>query len=213
VSIIFLPKSEELLAEIAEINQKLAEGISFEALIVSLAEWDRKIHFLPGNDPQGPEIIINIEHKEEAIAFAATSFIELFGKKRTAELFPEQMQKFADMDGYTADIAWFQERNERLKAKWNDNEELWVFPARAVREITLSYLLSSGGMACFEKQIFSDHRHYPFQGYLGHFVFFGEGSQNGWSEKMVVYKNRLDRHAERKIAVQNKPADRLTVAR
>ncbi|OVE80397.1 hypothetical protein BVY02_00205 [bacterium J17] len=203
--------SEEFRKEVSELNKTIAEGVTFEELILKLVTWDRKISFLPGPNADSPEVLINVDYRGENIAIAATSFAELFSGKVRNRALPEQMHKLADQEGYTADLGWFETRNKRLNAKWNEKESKWVFPARALREITLSYLCSSGGFVTLQRQIYSDCRYFPFEAYHAECVFFGSEENGGWSEQFLVYRKRLQRFTEKQSTVKKSATMKSTI--
>jgi len=66
----------------------------------------------------------------------------------------EEIHRFADQEGYVVDETWWENRNKRLRIRFDKwNSDLLLAPAASLRELILSYLLSSMGIVTIKPTI------------------------------------------------------------
>lgn len=127
---------------------------------------------------------------------------KLTGKKYKLKTLSEVAYPFADKIGFTPDSEWLEKRNNRLKIKWHDGFGDYLAPATAVRELILSYALSSAGFCLVRKRLDEDERCRVQFVYSIDLVFLGENWEKGWQERYLVLETDLKKLVKRRVTQQ-----------
>jgi hypothetical protein len=194
--------------DITSLRSKIFNATSFEDALVQATPYESTGKLFISKHPfiSDPTLCFSYSSQnitpngENAVAIEPE---ELTGKKFKLKPLSETAYPFADKIGFTPDSEWLEKRNTRLKIKWHDGFGDYVAPATAVKELILSYALSSSGFCLIKKRLDEDERCRVQFVYSIDLVFLGENWEKGWQERYLVLETDLKKLVERRKA-QNK---------
>ena len=185
-------------------NQKIREICSQSFTIADLiVKWlqdnQRSLTIINPNYPKTNCLMVSFEAKKDSVAMLFCDLAQEVKQYPGFQPLNRNVSRFADQEGYLPDYEWMEQRDKRLKSRWNDENGFLEVSPRGFGEVILSYVVKSPGMAKISRRI-AAYKHVPHDIYHADLAFFEKEKSYGFHEVFAVKCSQFERFVDGRYA-------------
>lgn len=178
------------VAVVRRLRRVCASVNSLEELVLCWCGRNRRTIVTASEDLDFPALTVSFFLRKKLIGLATIPANDLIRRCEGYEPLNETIIPFCDKEGYRPDDPWFEARSRRLGIDYRSDIEMNYAPPASLRELILSYSLSTYGYAEIDPMRASSDEGKP-TGIQLTLVFLGGENKAGWCEIMGLGRGEL----------------------
>jgi hypothetical protein len=176
-----------------DLEEFCADARNIEQLVLYWVSRTRSLVLSLSDSASPKQLGVSFFENGQIVGYACTTLRQLQTQYGCIPKLKETVYSYCDCDDYSADVDWFEKRNNRLNLAHFSEDNTLIAPPSALVELVLSYSLSSAGFAKIRECVDEDNEPNFL---LAELVFLGINHERGWEEPVLFNKNQLRRYCD-----------------